>query len=173
MKYIYVRKLNDIQLEQIFELLCEADKEFVPHLSARNSTTQKDLDVNNDSSELPYAYFDCIKGQSAILAMDNDVIVGFVSDIEEYSLEIDGITYNAIYASTAIVDKEYRGRGIYHAMFEYLFSMFKGKYVICRTWSTNEHSRNLFNDFGFEVLDTVKDDRGVGIDTIYYGREIY
>ena len=42
-------------------------------------------------------------------------------------------------------------------------------YVTTRTWDSNDRHLDLLSDLGFELLTRIEDDRGEGIDTVYYG----
>ncbi len=173
MEYIYTEMLNKNQSDQVFKLICNADKEFIPHLSCRNSTTQKELLKNVDEENLPYGYFDSIKEQSAILAVEDDRVIGFMSFIVEHTLEIEGNRINTLYLSTIIVEKENRGKGISYGMYKFLIEKYKDKNIITRTWSTNTGHLKLLKKLGFKLLKCIEDDRGKGIDTVYYGRLVY
>lgn len=170
MKYLYTKKINKKQEEQIFNILCEADKEFIPHLSNRTSTYQNNLLFNLEDEKLPYSYFDKIKMQSALMAVQNDDIVGFMSFVEEYEIELGGKRYDTLYLSTLIVKKEYRKQGISFNLYKNLMDTFSDKSIITRTWSTNESHLKLLDKLGFELLECIENDRGIGIDTVYYGR---
>lgn len=173
MEYVYVEMLNKNQSDQVFKLICDADKEFIPHLSCRHSTTQIDLRKNVTEEDLPYGYFDGIKEQSTILAVEDDRVLGFMSFIEEHPVEIEGGRIHALYLSTIIVEKEHRGKGIAYGMYQFLIDQYRGKNIITRTWSTNIGHLELLKKLGFKLLKCIKDDRGKGIDTVYYGRLVY
>ena len=54
----------------VWELLVSSDKEFVPPLSARGSTRQKELGPGAvPGTDVPKAYFEDIKKQSMIVAV--------------------------------------------------------------------------------------------------------
>lgn len=170
MDYICAEQLDQNQLDQIFKLICDADKEFVPPLSSRNSTTQTNLSENADRGELPYEYFEGIKDQAAILAVEDNKIIGFMSFIPEKCVKMGKKQIHALYLSTIIVDKENRRRGISYGMYQFLLDKYKDKNIITRTWSTNLGHLELLKKLGFQLIKCIPDDRGEGIDTVYYGR---
>jgi hypothetical protein len=50
--------------------------------------------------------------------------------------------------------------------------MVEDPYATTRTWSTNASHLDLLDELGFDLIKRVEDDRGDGIDTVYYGIEI-
>lgn len=172
MECIYTKELNQEQKKQIFDLLCEADQEFVPPLSYRRDTTQKNLNSALEQEELPYAYYEKVILQSNILAVEEGNVVGFMSFEEESIQKIKQTTYHTIYLSTLIVQKESRRKGLANLLYKELLGRFPGKNITTRTWSTNAAHINLLGKLGFRVLVRIENDRGRGIDTIYFGRII-
>ena len=78
--------------------------------------------------------------------------------------------YPCLYLSTLIVKKESRRKCIAYMLYKELFDIFPDKDIITRKWSTNISHINLLEKLGFCVLNIIKDDRGKGIDTIYFRR---
>ena len=101
--------------------------------------------------------------QDFIVALnEKGKVAGFLSYVSRSVFEI-----KCSYVSIIITDKDYRKQGIarklYTIMEEVSFLP-----IIVRTWSTNYEHTSLLNSLGFGCIKTIKDDRGVGIDTSYY-----
>jgi len=93
--------------------------------------------------------------------------VAFMSFKENYVTDVVTETPN-VYLSTLIVAPEGRGAGLTQKMYEKLFSLYPECCVFTRTWSTNAAHTKILSRLNFEVLKTVKNDRGEGIDTVYF-----
>lgn len=168
---IRLLKLNEQKqyFDEILRMLIQADDEFVPPLSSRNSTTQSKLnDVHKNKDGVLY-YFERLKEQRLMIAEENGTLMGFVSFKENYiNNEITACDIPNIYISTLIVRQDARGKGLTKAMYEILFKEYKNVDIFTRTWSTNYAHTKILSNFGFEVLSVLKDDRGNGIDTVYF-----
>ena len=73
-----------------------------------------------------------------------------------------------IYISTLLVTPCGRGQGLTRKMYEFLFNEYKNANVFTRTWSTNEAHIKILLGFGFETIKVLENDRGNGIDTVYF-----
>ena len=163
--------LQEHQKEDIWQLLKAADKEFVPALSARRDTTQKNLAGGAVSEEGPTSYFTQMLNQSFILCVEDEKVLGFLSFIPDRMLEVGGDSITCDYISTIVVSPEYRNRGITRSMYETLFRERKGKTYVTRTWSGNVAHLHLLENIGFQLTWKIENDRGPGIDTVYYKKE--
>ena len=174
-RYIHRKKLWENYRSGVRKILFDADKEFYPPLSARNSTTQTVLSGDGNLSDTPVVpeeYFKTMSGQSIVLAIQDETIAGFLSYKPGYELEIDGKKIICSYVSTIVVSPEFRGQGVTGKMYLKLFECSADKYVATRTWSKNTAHIHILDRLGFDLIMTLKDDRGPGIDTVYYGKEI-
>lgn len=165
------------QTEGVWRLLQSADREFVPHLSQRESTYQGDLSEGKDSvSSVPAAYFEELKTQPFLLAVQNGQVAGFLSFRCGYvPPPLAGKVLSedlSLYITTIIVDRPFRRQGIARQLYHLLFSRFSepGRMISTRTWHTNRSHIGLLLDLGFQGPVTIPDDRGPGIDTVYYYR---
>lgn len=159
------RYKNDIR-----KLVQASDSEFVPPLSARGSTTQKNLE-ESAATDAPTDYFNTLITQSFILCIKGFHVVGFLSYIPDHKLEAgDNVNMTCDYISTIIVDPRHRNHGITTAMYRKLFAHRPGKIYATRTWSLNHTHISLLNKLGFSLILTLKDDRGAGVDTVYYSK---
>ena len=103
MKVIYQEQLQETYRQAVWELTVKADKEFVPPLSARNSTRQDMLAGAPEGAAeemLPGAYFREMENQSFLLAIEKDTVVGFLSFIPDYHSEY---YYRFAYPSDIII----------------------------------------------------------------------
>ena len=72
--------LTSKEKEQIWEILCECDQEFYPSLSARESSSQKQLKVDGTKEQaLPHSYFKEMIAQEFLAALEGDRMVGFMT----------------------------------------------------------------------------------------------
>ena len=160
-----VRYKNDI-----WKLVQASDSEFVPALSSRGATTQTDLGAH-ESKAAPTDYFNTLCTQSFILCIKRFHVVGFLSYIPDHRLESgDTVNMTCDYISTIIVDAKFRNRGITTSMYNKLFEHRPGKIYATRTWSLNHTHISLLDKLGFSLILRLKDDRGAGIDTVYYSK---
>ena len=53
-------------------------------------------------------------------------------------------------------------------MYETLFKKYENVDIFTRTWSTNEAHIKILMKFDFEIMSVLKNDRGEGIDTVYF-----
>ena len=160
-------------LDGIMDLLKMCNREFVPPLSSRNSTTQSMLSVGEDAElDVPYEYFEHIRTQPAFVALENRKVIGFMSLKKDYvSEEIPPAMQPNIYITTVIVHPSFRNRGITAGFYSALFKKFVGCHVFTRTWSTNTSHTRILTSRKFYEYSRIKDDRGEGIDTVYYHHE--
>lgn len=109
---------NETKLkEEIWELLCLADEEFIPKLSERESSRQSSLsDIT--ASVKPYSYFKNMSKQRFIYAVDeNDEMIGFLSFSDNFFID-NLMQYSpSSYGTTAFVKKEWREKGIIKNLF--------------------------------------------------------
>lgn len=163
---------------EIKRLLVTADEEFIPPLSGRDGTTQTTglddvADISDGVGEAIEEYYRQCIDQQFILAHEGDHLAGFLSFRHDYRADALGEYTPANYISTIIVDPQDRRQGIARRMYETLLRDLPDDvrlpYVTTRTWSTNEGHLQLLDELGFENIHTIPDDRGEGIDTVYYG----
>ena len=184
MRTEYVGKVTDEkEKQQIWELLCECDQEFWPPLSARNSSVQKDLrggapaeEQTGGTVQKPTVYFDEMIGQEFILAFDEDGnVAGFMTFKKDYTCDALRDFGTSLYITTICVKKELRRQhimsGLYDCMETTAAKACSCPRISTRTWSENEAHMKGLQHRGYRLLAVLKDDRGPGIDTVYYGME--
>ena len=155
--------------DDAYKMLEAADNEFVPPLSSRSSSTQRNFSENLKSRDGIRQYFEQLKNQRFAAAYEDGALIAFVSYKENYSsAEIHKKELPNIYISTLIVSPSARGKGVTKALYGRLFSEYENVNIFTRTWSTNIAHIKILEKYGFKVIQVIKDDRGNGIDTIYF-----
>ena len=155
--------------DDIIELLLESDNDFVPPLSKRNSPRDKSFTDDSDSVDGILSYYKSMNREQILAAICEEKTIGIVSFWENYE---DGQAPN-IYVSTLVVAKSARGNGLTSKMYDHLFNeLYSDRSVYTRTWSTNIAHVKILQRFGFSEFRRIKNDRGLGIDTVYYERKI-
>ncbi len=162
--------LNDTRKEQyrteLLNILTENDTAFVPPLSQRTGTTQTVFAGQHNPNGVE-DYLTQMLTQQIVGVFLEEQIVGFVSYVENRAYE--NFEFPNIYLSTLVLQPQTRGMGITKKVYHYLFNeMYPERNVYTRTWSTNVAHIKILQDFGFTELKRIPNDRGVGIDTVYY-----
>lgn len=141
----YNRITNKKILDGIKELLSLCDKEFVPPLSSRISTSQADLTPDLQVLSGIDEYFNEVAEQSAIVVTKKDEVVAFISFKKDYTCEHISLEFRPnLYVTTIIVSPKYRNQNLAGLMYDFLVKKFPKHYIFTRTWSTNlSHIRIL------------------------------
>lgn len=165
--------LTDNQKQQykndIIEIMNICDADFVPPLSSRSSTTQSDLKAGEYDKNGILNYYSEMEKQYILAAIEDDsTLLGFVSYKQNYQSEIVTKTPN-IYISTLMLHPASRGKRLTSKMYEHLFfNLYPDCRIYTRTWSTNAAHIKILSDFGITEFHRIKNDRGEGIDTVYF-----
>lgn len=180
--YVKSSQLNSVEKMAVADLVAQADREFIPPLSSRSSTTQQRLDLTIDSSQTAStdAYCRELETQSFVFAVvsgdattTQKSIIAFLS-YRPHTLLFDRQQPQSLYVSTIIVDPKFRGQGLAQRLYDALFVLAaeNGETVSTRTWSTNNAHISLLKKNQFDLIKTIPNDRGEGLDTVYYERQI-
>ena len=167
------RVLNDSEKcqyrEELLEILSINDKNFVPPLSQRSSTTQANLQGDAVQADI-LPYFNKMMEQNILAMFFEGKLFGFVSYIENYVSDVIGAeTHPNIYLSTLAMRPETRGMGATKKAYNHLFlERYPERNVYTRTWSTNGPHIHILDGFGFGELKRILNHRGEGIDTVYF-----
>ena len=156
----------------IMAMLTAADNDFVPPLSARFSPTQTAF------GETPLAcgvaaYFEDMCREQILGAFEGDTLLGFVTFMENLDSPYFGEDHLPnLYICTLLVKPEARGKHLTKTMYEHLFfDLFADRNLFTRTWSTNAAHIAILGKFGFREIARIRNDRGAGIDTVYFGKK--
>lgn len=154
--------------DRIRALLVLCDREFVPPISSRTSTTQSNLSQKEAGNGIS-AYLAALMEQEIACALDGDTLLGFVSYRLNHTCdEIGAGTHPNLYISTLIVSPEARGQGLTKTIYSYLFEKYASRRIFTRTWSTNLAHIKILEKFGFSEHCRIKNHRGENIDTVYF-----
>jgi len=167
-------ELTRVEQDDVWGLLKEVDREFVPPLSSRNSTTSANLLPAAPAAPGPQSYFEEVLGQLILLASANGEPVGFMSCIPAHHHALVVNQSPCTYRSTLAVTASARRLGVARHLYGALLSLpdrYASPWVATRTWSTNFGHRDLLASLGFQEVVNLPDDRGPGIDTVYYARK--
>ena len=167
MQYLCMSHLEKAYENQVWLLLKETDYEFIPPLSSRNGTQDKKFEIECINEEGPISYFEHMKFQNFILAIEDDV-VGFLSYIPNHHICLEDDKEELCeYVSTIAVNLAYRNHKIAQELYQKLLDKCRLP-IVTRTWSTNIAHIHILRSLGFKMVKIIKDDRGKGIHTIYY-----
>lgn len=178
----FYESLKEPQLiKQVWNILCECDKDFYPPLSSRESTYQTAnlLQSTNSHSLQPVSYFEELKKQHFLLFKDclSERIIGFLSFKHFYQSEETSGYNPSNYITTTCVLKEYRNLGVGKKLYDFFESnldeKFRLRYITRRTWSTNDNQLHLYEKLNYTLICTLENHRGKGIHTVYFGKELY
>jgi len=173
-EYIFDTKIDNIE-NKIKYLLELVDEEFIPPLSSREGTTQTKLSSYNKKIELD-SYFKSMMNQVNIVMTLDDNLLGFVSFRDNHTVDLLEKYSPCNYLSTIAVNREFRGEKIASNLYDFMIhevtKKYPSKYLLTRTWSTNYKHINLLNKLGFELVKSIKNQRGDGIDTVYYALKL-
>ena len=170
MRIEFINQQNYHYLDDVKALIEKCDKEFIPALSSMNSTTQQSLYVPTNQGSNCDAYFKEIASQYILIAIgDKKELIGFMSFKKNYSCEhISRKTYNNLYVTTVIVNNNLRKHGTAAKFYDTLKEYYPMYNIFTRTWSTNTNHISVLSKQGFIEHCRIKDDRGDGIDTVYF-----
>ena len=168
--------LSDAQKQryaaQIRAIMQACDADFVPPLSTRFSTSDTRFGGQTGVKNGIDAYFcDMIK-ENVLACVEDGELLGFVTfktDLVNQYLTQD--TFPNLYICTLLLSERARGRGITVKMYAHLFdTLYPHVNLYTRTWSTNVAHIKILTRFGFELIARIENDRGEGIDTVYFGK---
>ena len=160
---------KDRYREELLEILSINDQNFIPPLSQRSSTTQSDLLGTAGKGDI-LPYFNKMMEQNILAMFHEGKLFGFVSYIDDYTSDVIGAdTHPNIYLSTLALRPESRGMGATKKAYAHLFlERYPHCNVFTRTWSTNGPHIHILEGFGFGERKRIPNDRGKGIDTVYF-----
>ncbi len=174
----YLNSISDIEIKkQIWELICETDNEFVPPLSYRISTTEKNFTSRAAKKNKPLDYFENLRKQNFIIGTNKiKNLYGFMSFINGFENENIKNFCPCNYISTICVFNKFRGLGLANQLYDFIENSIPRqkilKYITTRTWSKNEiHIRLLYKRKYF-LAKKISNARGQGIDTLYFAKKI-
>ena len=165
-------KLSEEERKAVYQILKECNDDFVPPLSKRSTTFQTDWTNTQDSEEGIKSYFDEIIRQNNVLLKKDGKVIAFLSFKVPYTCEALEAYQPLCYLTTLCMDKRYRGFKLTPAIYEYtqecIHRLYPEYSIGLRTWSTNKAQLHMMEQMGFSCVACLKNDRGEGIDTVYF-----
>jgi len=141
-----IKKYDEKYKEDILQLFKLVDKEFIPTISDRG--------FDNCIKEI------FAKNVFVQLAVYQEKVVGVISYIKNN---------NFVYVDWLMDHPSFRHHRVASILLEECIIKAKKekfKYVKIKTWSTNEKALCLYQELGFNIIDSVSNDRGNGVDTV-------
>ena len=172
LEYAFEVALSDRHAVEVRRLLESCGDEFMPPLSTRMSTHQTDLRCLEGTGTRPGEYFSELSHQPFALALSDGRVVAFLSFIEGYPVMRGEKRLVTTYVTTICVAPEWRHRGIATGLYRVLERCSSSRYFSVRTWSTNAAQMTLLQSLGYRELARIRDDRGEGIDTVFYLKDL-
>jgi ribosomal protein S18 acetylase RimI-like enzyme len=161
---VIIRKATHKDFKELYNFFELVNNDFIPPISKRRGLPKK-KEIENFTKKM-------IRGKKStmIIFESNRKINGIICFSEDYwkNKNIPHIVEFAVH-------KSHRHKGVGTLLLEYIFNLLerKGyKSVTIRTWSTNKLALNLYRKVGFKKIKTIKNDRGKGIDTIYFKKKL-
>ena len=168
------KELKKKYSNDILMLMKLCDNDFVPPMSKRFSPFQSELGHSENESESGILhYHSAMMNESVICIVENGTLLGFVTYVENYINQtvITDKDLPNIYVCTLIVNPSARGRGLTMVMYDHLFyEKYTDRNLFTRTWSTNRAHISILKKYGFHEIHRIENDRGEGIDTVYFGK---
>ena len=156
--------------EAVKDFLVMADREFIPPLSSRGSSTQADLAAQSSTDGIT-DYFESMSSQPIIVAVEDGRCLGFMAFKLDHTCEqIGQDTIPNLYASTCVVHPDTRGRGLMRGFYETMIGLYPSRNLYTRTWHTNYAHLKVLGKLGFSEIARLPNHRGPGIDTVYFCR---
>lgn len=159
----------------IHQLLVEVDKEFVPPLSCRNNATIKNFAAVSDSND-PGEYIHQTLSRPSLVVFRDGEFAGLMSFRLHYRDSYLNIGNPCTYVVTVATHRQYRRQGVARELYEALFGLapeFASPFVATRTWNANSSHIALLEKLGFQQMNRLQNDRGFGIDTLYFARSLH
>ena len=159
--------------DKIIGMIAACDHEFVPPLSSRHGPTQTDFSGALQTEDNLPAYFEDMRKNEILAAVEGDELLGFIAfkrDMTNRFLTEE--TLPNLYVAVLLVKPDARGGGLTAKMYQYLFNeLHPNTNLYTRTWSTNAAHAAILRKFGLEIVIRIENDRGEGIDTVYFGKK--
>ena len=163
-------RLDEATREDVSALCRRCDADFVPPLSQRRSTHQRDLSEAGGSMD---AYLGELLDQPAVVARDaSGALVGFLSWKPGFCAEPPLMGRRCAYVTTVVVVPELRGHHIAERLYERFESVCGEPLAMCRTWSENTAYLVVLQRRGWRMLVTYTGARGSDCDTVYLSKTL-
>lgn len=156
-------------------LLAAANDSFVPPLTAPERAGMSRASGQPGPTDIE-DYVDACVERPMIGALDDGRLVGFASFEPMVDSEPLADYTPTNHLTVLVVDEAFRNQGIATEFYRYLFESLPAEHhqsaVSTKTWSTNKAHLAVLDALDFECVHRVSDDRGPGVDTVYYARRV-
>lgn len=153
---------------KVREILERYAHEFVPPLFSRQSSVQTSF-LDNDMQNRGIAdYFTVMSSQHLLVAEFKETVIGFLSyRNDDFPKPLAGHAPLS-YVTTIIIETAHRSRGVCTKLYSLLEKVECNRAIATRTWSENNEHISIIDRLGFGSISKIPNDRGKGIDTIYF-----
>jgi ribosomal protein S18 acetylase RimI-like enzyme len=130
--------------------------------------------LEKESEDGILRYLEGMMEENVVCAVEDGTLLGFVTYVKnhKYSSLITEKDMPNIYVCTLIVNPKARGRGLTYRMYDHLFNeKYADRNIFTRTWSTNTAHISILKKYNFREIHRIENDRGEGIDTVYFSRK--
>ncbi len=142
------------------DLLTLCDREFVPPLSSRVSTTQHALGPA-EGDAIPDEYYANIAQQHCLVAYESGKIVGFLSYKLDYVCqEIPPQYLPNVYITTIIVHPDWRRHGITNALYAQLMRKYRRRQLLPGPGAPTSPTPGFWPPWAFHEHLRIENDRG-------------
>ena len=164
---------KDQYRDEIIGMIAACDHEFVPPLSQRHGPTQTDFSGALQTEDNLPAYYAEMRKNEILAAFEGEELLGFVAFKRDMTNQyLTAETLPNLYVAVLLVKPSARGMGLTSKMYRYLFGeLHPNTNLYTRTWSTNAAHAAILRKFGLEIVIRIENDRGEGIDTVYFGKK--
>lgn len=147
-------------IHNVHLLFNECDNDFTPPLSTRHDNMHADF---ADGSGSMQAYLYSLMTWPVLIAFINGKVaaVGFYQDKDDYT-----------YLSLIVVGHSYRGLKLASRIYGYIESHAVNNTVRLRTSSENKTQLAILKKRGYELIETIENDRGNGVDTLRFIKHV-
>lgn len=177
-EHIVTTSMSDTDTQSLVKkMLEEHADDFVPSLQARISVAQSDFtDVATEVGVSRYLQSLVDAGMDCLVYLKENTPIGLLAykrDLDSTDPLLYGVADDVSdYIATILVSKEVRGLRIADRLYEEVEKTSSSRSIVLRTWSTNMPQRRIMSRRGYEQALVIKDDRGEGIDTIYFRKRV-
>lgn len=167
----FVEKLIDpLYKQKLLSLLLACDDDFFPTISAKRNPHDGKKETGLR------IYMDEKKDYHYLLVWDEGRLIAFSNFVLDFTIPCFPDYPKSLHIDTVCVERAYRNQGIGKRIYQYYEEMlpdaFRATYYTLETSSINKPQIKLMEKFQYEIICRITDDRGKGIDTIYFGKKI-
>jgi hypothetical protein len=163
MQYLFKTGSEFTRLDgvQVFDLLREANDDFVPSLNKMDSPTTKNLNKRYSTESIPKRFYNGLLKEHFILAYSAPrTVVGFIA----YILDEE---QHFCYMTIAIVRDDWRNQEVFRTMY-FKLALKVNCDMGFQTWSTNHKTNTWAQKEGYNIIQCIPHDRGGQVDSLYY-----